>query len=152
MPSRVGTITVGSEKGLIFGPAFWWRRTTFELVRGIAKSGRGSKITVQCHQLFARCSWMTSSAQLLLVLNTCLISKIKLKLATCVLGNCSSNCGGHLSRTPSYAEFLDPNQGTRSISLGTWQACFCGVVALAFAFALGMALQETLKKIETRRS
>ena len=86
---------------------------------------------------------MTSSAQLLL-LNTCLISKIKLKLAACVLSHCGSNCGGHLSRTPNYAEFLDPNQGTRSTSLGTWQACSCGVVALALAFTLGMALQGKL--------
>ena len=53
-------------------------------------------------------------------------------------------CGGHLSRTPNYAEFLDPNQGTRSTSLGTWQACSCGVVALALAFTLGMALQGKL--------
>ena len=38
-PSSIGTITEGSENGPIFGPAFWCRRTTPELVLGVANLG-----------------------------------------------------------------------------------------------------------------
>ena len=38
-PSSIGTIPEGSENGPIFGPAFWCRRTTPELVLGVANLG-----------------------------------------------------------------------------------------------------------------
>ena len=38
-PSSIGTITEGSENGPISGPAFWCRRTTPELVLGVANLG-----------------------------------------------------------------------------------------------------------------
>ena len=38
-PSSIGTITEGSENVPIFGPAFWCRRTTPELVLGVANLG-----------------------------------------------------------------------------------------------------------------
>ena len=53
-PSSIGTITEGSENGPIFGPAFRRRKTTLELVLGVAKSGHGSRNTVQCHQFFPK--------------------------------------------------------------------------------------------------
>ena len=60
-PSSIGTITEGSENGPIFGPAFRCRKTTLELVLGVAKSGHGSRNTVQCHQFFPRCSWISEA-------------------------------------------------------------------------------------------
>ena len=60
-PSSIGTVTEGSENGPIFGPALRCRKTTLEHVLGVAKSGHGSRNTVQCHQFFPRCSWMSEA-------------------------------------------------------------------------------------------
>ena len=39
VPLSIGTSPEGSENGRIFGPAFWCRRATFELVFGSVQSG-----------------------------------------------------------------------------------------------------------------
>ena len=76
MPLSIGTFPEGSENGRIFGPAFWCRRATFELVLGSVQSGRGATISsARCIRITPKCS------QLLLVLNTYSFQTIKLKLA-----------------------------------------------------------------------
>ena len=66
----------GSENGRILGPAFWCWRTTFELIFGIAQSGRGATISsATCSRRTPKCS------QLMLALNTYSFQTIKLKLA-----------------------------------------------------------------------
>ena len=96
-PSSIGTITEGSENGPIFGPAFRCRKTTLELVLGVAKSGHGSRNTVQCHQFFPRCSWISEAPQLLLVLNTHSLSTVKLKPAAYSRTKCSCNSADYLA-------------------------------------------------------
>ena len=44
VPLSIGIFPEGSENGRILGPAFWCWRTTFELIFGIAQSGRGATI------------------------------------------------------------------------------------------------------------
>ena len=76
VPLSIGTFPEGSENGRIFGPAFWCRRATFELVFGSVQSGRGATISsARCIRITPKCS------QLLLVLNTYSFQTIKLKLA-----------------------------------------------------------------------
>ena len=76
MPLSIGTFPEGSENGRFFGPAFWCRRATFELVLGSVQSGRGATISsARCIRITPKCS------QLLLVLNTYSFQTIKLKLA-----------------------------------------------------------------------
>ena len=76
VPLSIGTFPEGSENGRIFGPAFWCRRATFELVLGSVQSGRGATISsARCIRITPKCS------QLLLVLNTYSFQTIKLKLA-----------------------------------------------------------------------
>ena len=45
VPLSIGIFPEGSENGRILGPAFWCWRTTFELIFGIAQSGRGATIS-----------------------------------------------------------------------------------------------------------
>ena len=78
---------------------------------------------------------------------------VKCKFPLSKLRGEATYCGGHLSRTPSYADFLDPNQGTRSTFTGNMANMLlrrCG-----FGFSLHSwhgTSRKTLKKIETRRS
>ena len=72
VPLSIGIFPEGSENGRILGPAFWRWRTTFELIFGIAQSGRGATI---CSRRTPKCS------QLMLALNTYSFQTIKLKLA-----------------------------------------------------------------------
>ena len=73
VPLSIGTFPEGSENGRIFGPAFWCRRATFELVFGSVQSGRGATISsARCIRITPKCS------QLLLVLNTHSFQTIKL--------------------------------------------------------------------------
>ena len=76
MPLSIGIFPEGSENGRILGPAFWCWRTTFELIFGIAQSGRGATISsATCSRRTPKCS------QLMLALNTYSFQTIKLKLA-----------------------------------------------------------------------
>ena len=45
VPLSIGIFPEGSENGPILGPAFWCWRTTFELIFGIAQSGRGATVS-----------------------------------------------------------------------------------------------------------
>ena len=76
VPLSIGIFPEGSENGRILGPAFWCWRTTFELIFGIAQSGRGATISsATCSRRTPKCS------QLMLALNTYSFQTIKLKLA-----------------------------------------------------------------------
>ena len=76
VPLNIGIFPEGSENGRILGPAFWCWRTTFELIFGIAQSGRGATISsATCSRRTPKCS------QLMLALNTYSFQTIKLKLA-----------------------------------------------------------------------
>ena len=76
VPLSIGIFPEGSENGRILGPAFWCWRTTFELIFGIAQSGRGATISsATCSRRTPKCS------QLMLALKTYSFQKIKLKLA-----------------------------------------------------------------------
>ena len=76
VPLSIGIFPEGSENGRILGPAFWCWRTTFELIFGIAQSGRGASISsATCSRRTPKCS------QLMLALNTYSFQTIKLKLA-----------------------------------------------------------------------
>ena len=75
VPLSIGIFPEGSENGRILGPAFWCWRTTFELIFGIAQSGRGATISsATCSRRTPKCS------QLMLALNTYSFQTIKLKL------------------------------------------------------------------------
>ena len=76
VPLSIGIFPEGSENGRILGPAFWCWRATFELIFGIAQSGRGATISsATCSRRTPKCS------QLMLALNTYSFQTIKLKLA-----------------------------------------------------------------------
>ena len=75
------------------GPAFPYRKTTLELVLGVAKSGHGSRNTVQCHQFFPRCSWISEAPSYCLSC-THSLSTVKLKPAAYSRTKCSCNWGG----------------------------------------------------------
>ena len=89
MPLSVGIFPEGSENGRILGPAFWCWRTTFELIFGIAQSGRGATISsATCSRRTPKCS------QLMLALNT-FVSNNQVKTC-CILTKRSANRGGSL--------------------------------------------------------
>ena len=76
VPLSIGIFPEGSENGRILGPAFWCWQTTFELIFGIAQSGRGATISsATCSRRTPKCS------QLMLALNTYSFQTIKLKLS-----------------------------------------------------------------------
>ena len=90
VPLSIGIFPEGSENGRILGPAFWCWRTTFELIFGIAQSGRGATISsATCSRRTPKCS------QLMLALNTYSFQTIKLKLAA-FLPSAAPNRGGPL--------------------------------------------------------
>ena len=90
VPLSIGIFPEGSENGRILGPAFWCWRTTFELIFGIAQSGRGATISsATCSRRTPKCS------QLMLALNTYSFQTIKLKTC-CILTKRSANRGGPL--------------------------------------------------------
>ena len=85
VPLSIGIFPEGSENGRILGPAFWCWRTTFELIFGIAQSGRGATISLAtCSRRTPKCS------QLMLALNTYSFQTIKLKTC-CILTKRSAN-------------------------------------------------------------
>ena len=91
MPLSIGTFPEGSENGRIFGPAFWCRRATFELVFGSVQSGRGATISsARCIRITPQCS------QLLLVLNTYSFVSNNQVETCCILTKRSANRGGPL--------------------------------------------------------
>ena len=59
-PSSVGTMTEGSENGPIFGPAFRCRKTTLELVLGVAKIWTDQKYRPM-PPVLPRCSWISEA-------------------------------------------------------------------------------------------
>ena len=96
MPLSIGIFPEGSENGHILGPAFWCWRTTFELIFGIAQSGRGATISsATCSRRTPKCS----SSQLMLALNTYSFQTIKLKLAAFLPSAAPTGeapCGAHV--------------------------------------------------------
>ena len=93
MPLSIGIFPKGSENGRILGPAIWCWRTTFELIFGIAQSGRGATISLAtCSRRTPKCS------QLMLALNTYSFQTIKLKLAAFLPSAAPTGeapCGAH---------------------------------------------------------
>ena len=88
VPLSIGIFPEGSENGRILGPAFWCWRTTFELIFGIAQSGRGATISsATCSRRTPKCS------QLMLALKTYSFQKIE---TCCILTKRSANRGGPL--------------------------------------------------------
>ena len=87
-------ISRGLRNGRILGPAFWCWRTTFELIFGIAQSGRGATISsATCSRRTPKCS------QLTLALNTYSFQTIKLKLAAFLPSAAPTGeapCGAHV--------------------------------------------------------
>ena len=93
MPLSIGIFPEGSENGRILGPAFWCWRTTFELIFGIAQSGRGATISsATCSRRTPKCS------QLMLALNTYSFQKNQVETC-CILTERSANRGGPLRCT-----------------------------------------------------
>ena len=94
VPLSIGIFAEGSENGRILGPAFWCWRTTFELIFGIAQSGRGATISsATCSRRTPKCS------QLMLALNTYSFQTIKLKLAAFLPSAAPTGeapCGAHV--------------------------------------------------------
>ena len=94
VPLSIGIFPEGSENGRILGPAFWCWRTTFELIFGIAQSGRGATISsATCSRRTPKCS------QLMLALKTYSFQKIKLKLAAFLPSAAPTGeapCGAHV--------------------------------------------------------
>ena len=94
VPLSIGIFPEGSENGRILGPAFWCWRTTFELIFGIAQSGRGATISsATCSRRTPKCS------QLMLALNTYSFQTIKLKLAAFLPSAAPTGeapCGAHV--------------------------------------------------------
>ena len=90
VPLSIGIFPEGSENGRILGPAFWCWRTTFELIFGIAQSGRGATISsATCSRRTPKCS------QLMLALNTYFVSNNQVETC-CILTKRSANRGGPL--------------------------------------------------------
>ena len=94
VPLSLGIFPEGSENGRILGPAFWCWRTTFELIFGVAQSGRGATISsATCSRRTPKCS------QLMLALNTYSFQTIKLKLAAFLPSAAPTGeapCGAHV--------------------------------------------------------
>ena len=94
VPLSIGIFPEGSENGRILGPAFWCWRTTFELIFGIAQSGRGATISsATCSRRTPKCS------QLMLALNTYSFQTIMLKLAAFLPSAAPTGeapCGAHV--------------------------------------------------------
>ena len=85
VPLSIGIFPEGSENGRILGPAFWCWRTTFELIFGIAQSGRGATISsATCSRRTPKCS------QLMLALNTYSFQKNQVETC-CILTKRSAN-------------------------------------------------------------
>ena len=90
VPLSIGIFSEGSENGRILGPAFWCWRTTFELIFGIAQSGRGATISsATCSRRTPKCS------QLMLALNTYSFQNNQVETC-CILTKRSANRGGPL--------------------------------------------------------
>ena len=90
VPLSIGIFPEGSENGRILGPAFWCWRTTFELIFGIAQSGRGATISsATCSRRTPKCSQFFACLEHVFVSNnqveTC-----------CILTKRSANRGGSL--------------------------------------------------------
>ena len=94
VPLSISMFPEGSEKRSHLGPAFWCWRTTFELIFGIAQSGRGATISsATCSRRTPKCS------QLMLALNTYSFQTIKLKLAAFLPSAAPTGetpCGAHV--------------------------------------------------------
>ena len=97
MPLSIGIFPEGSENGRILGPAFLCWQTTFELIFGIAQSGRGATISsATCSRRTPKCS------QLMFALNTYSFQTIKLKLAAFLPSAAPTGetpCGAHVFRS-----------------------------------------------------
>ena len=80
----------GSENGRILGPAFWCWRTTFELIFGIAQSGRGATISsATCSRRTPKCKPVNACLEHVFVSN----NQVK---TCCILTKRSANRGGPL--------------------------------------------------------
>ena len=106
VPLSIGIFPEGSENGRILGPAFWCWRTTFELIFGIAQSGRGATISsATCSRRTPKCS------QLMLALKTYSFQKIE---TCCILTKRSANRGGPLWCTRFRRVFRSRNGPVKS--------------------------------------
>ena len=88
-PSSVGTITEGSENGPIFGPAFWCRRTTPELVLGVANPGTDREMPSNATSSFLDAAGQGKRPEHTFAFN----SQVETCCVFC-LTNCSCNWGG----------------------------------------------------------
>ena len=89
VPLSIGIFPEGSENGRILRPAFWCWRTTFELIFGIAQSGRGATISS------ATCSRRTPKCSQLNCLGHVFDSNNQVETC-CILAKRSANRGGSL--------------------------------------------------------
>ena len=90
VPLSIGIFPEGSENGRILGPAFWCWRTTFELIFGIAQSGRGATISsATCSRRTPKCKPVNACLEHVFVSN----NQVK---TCCILTKRSANRGGPL--------------------------------------------------------
>ena len=89
VPLSIGIFPEGSENGRILGPAFWCWRTTFELIFGIAQSGRGATISsATCSRRAPKCKPVNACLKHVFVSNN--------QVKACILTKRSANRGGPL--------------------------------------------------------